>query len=106
MPPLHLHDVSDCMRAPEIRRIDIDSRPAHRLGHGVVPALLKRKTSARKDGPIARQVTSPFRQHTFDGACHVAWPSEPKIIEVSKSKRQDIRRMFGEDGFPDGQSAV
>src|SRR6185369_15078180 len=46
VPALHLHDVGNRVRTPDVAGIDLDRATAGRLGNGVVAALLMREAMA------------------------------------------------------------
>ena len=103
---LHLHDVRDRVRAPDVARIDRDRGAARRLGARIVAALFQRETMAREDRAVARQVARPFRLHALDRGAHLARPAEPEIVEMREAKREHVERMLAQDLLPDAERAV
>ena len=101
---LHLHDVRDRMRAPDVARIDRDGGSAGWLRGRVVAALLKREAMTGQDRAVARKIAAPFRLHPLDRGAHLARPSEPEIVEMREPKRQHVERMIAQDLLPNASA--
>src|SRR5262245_27266507 len=70
--PLHLHDVRDRVRRPQVGGIDLDGFAAGCLRGGIIAALLERERAAAEERPVAGQLAAPFRRDALDGSEHLA----------------------------------
>ncbi len=103
---LHLHDMGNRVRGPQIGGIELDRRAAGRLGNHVVTAFLVGKAAAGQDRAPAGQIAIPLRNDALDRCKHVPRPPQPEIFQVREPQREHVGRMVGEDGFPNREGAV
>ncbi len=103
---LHLHDMSDGVRPPEVGRINFQRGPTGRFRGRIVATLFVGETATGQDGAKARHVPTPFRKSLLDRGKHDLASAEPKIVEMGEPEGKHIHRIFGDDAVPDGQRAI
>ena len=103
--PLHLHDMSDRVDRPRIRRVDRHSPAPERFGARIVASLLQPEGTHTEHIAVARHGFVPGRQDTRDT---VPVLGERAVIEVQvmrKADREDVARVVQQDVLETAHSA-
>ena len=103
---LHLHDVGDAVRGPQVAGRQRDGLAPRSLGDGVVAKLLVRKAAARQQGRPAGQLRAPALVGRIGLRGHQVRAAMPEGLEVMQPERQHIEGMLIEDLLPHPQRAV
>ena len=103
---LHLHDMGQRVRAPQVLGVELHRLAAGGLGNGVLAAFLPGEALAGEQRAVAGQPGAPLRLDALDRGAHRRRPAEPEIVEVREPEGEHVERMREENLLPQGDRAI
>src|SRR6266487_2277489 len=84
-PPLHLRDMRNRVRGPDVARIELHRPAALAFGAGVVTRLLEGVGVAAEDEAVAGHAGVPRREHARHGLAHPL-----ALAEIREDELRDL----------------